>query len=281
MAWPDWPAAAWRGTAIMDAAENWGDSEYGAAWFEVAMHEIGHLLGLGHTYDLPNLTIMGGFGPGEPVFPGDNDIVHVRYVHPPATKDQDLYEFTLNEAGTLTAETIAERIAPNASTLDTNISLYREVDGKRELIANNDDYYSNDSFLQLHLEAGKYFIGVDASHNEDTDPAISDTGFGGTSSGDYELKLDFAPDAASTIIDVDGVAMDGDANGTPGGVFDFFFETGHTIFVDKLADQTPGVDGDGSIESPLDNIHAATEQARSTLVMPVGGGRDVSTVNRL
>ena len=57
------------GTAIMDAGENWGDSEYGAGWFTTAMHEIGHLLGLGHTYDLPNLTIMGGFGVGEPCLP--------------------------------------------------------------------------------------------------------------------------------------------------------------------------------------------------------------------
>ncbi len=63
---------------------------------------------------------------------------------------------------------------------------------------------------------------------------------------------------------LDGVALDGDANGTPGGLFNFFFETGHTIFVDKLADVTPGVDGDGSIGSPLDNIRAATEQARET-----------------
>ncbi len=121
---------------------------------------------------------------------------------PTRTKDQDLYEFTLNEAGTLTAETIAERILPNSSMLDTSISLYRETaDGKRQLIASNDDYYSNDSFLRLHLPAGKYYVGVNASHNTDMDPAISDTGFGGTSFGDYELKLDFTPDAASTILD--------------------------------------------------------------------------------
>ena len=161
--------------------------------------------------------------------------------------------------------------------LDTSISLYRETaDGKRQLIASNDDYYSNDSFLRLHLPAGKYYVGVNAAHNNDMDPSISDTGFGGTSSGDYELKLNFTPDAASTILDVDGVAVDGDANGTPGGLFNFYFETGHTIFVDKLADVTPGVDGDGSIGSPLDNIRAATEQARETLVMPVGGGEDLT-----
>ena len=47
------------GRSIMDGAENWGDSEYGGGWFQTAMHEIGHNLGLGHTYDLSNLTIMG------------------------------------------------------------------------------------------------------------------------------------------------------------------------------------------------------------------------------
>ncbi len=241
------------------------------------MHEIGHLLGLGHAYDLPNLTVMGGFGVGEPVFPGDGDIVHVQNVLPPATIDQDIYEFTLDEDGWFTAETFAERIAPNASLLDTSISLYRQDgSGAHELIARNDDYYSNDSFLNLHLPSGRYFIGVSASNNSGMDPSISDTGFGGTSQGDYELRLNFQPDVASALIDTAGVALDGDADGKPGGLFNFFFESGHTIFVDKLADVTPGVDGDGSIGSPLDTIQAATELARLTLVMPVGGGADLA-----
>ena len=220
---------------------------------------------------------MGGFGSGEGIFPGDNDLVHVRYLHPPSTIDQDLYAFTLNQPGTLTAETFAERRLPNSSTLDTNLSLYREDDdGTRELISSNDDYYSNDSFMQLHLPAGRYYVSVNASRLEDRDPAISDTGFGGTSHGDYELKLALAPDAAASMVDVDGVALDGDSDGVPGGRFNFFFEAGHTIFVDKLADVTAGVDGDGSIESPLDSILAATELARSTLVLPAGGGADVT-----
>ncbi|MCR9294763.1 MAG: hypothetical protein NXI32_18750, partial [bacterium] len=72
-------------------------------------------------------------------------------------------------------------------------------------------------------------------------------------------------------MDTDGVPLDGDADGTPGGRFSFFFEAGPTIFVDKLADTVPGVEGTGSLTDPYDTIRAATEAARSRLVMPRDG----------
>ncbi|NCX99508.1 MAG: hypothetical protein EBX35_13275, partial [Planctomycetia bacterium] len=83
--------------ALMNSLINWGDSEYGGSWFGVAMHEIGHALGLQHSYDLP--SIMGADLGGEPIFPGDYDIEHLRQLYPANGSDIDVYRFTLAEAG--------------------------------------------------------------------------------------------------------------------------------------------------------------------------------------
>src|SRR5690606_37556934 len=45
---------------IMNANLNFpADSPYNGAWFNIAFHEIGHSLGLSHSYDLPSIQ-----GPG-------------------------------------------------------------------------------------------------------------------------------------------------------------------------------------------------------------------------
>ncbi|PQO44703.1 GEVED domain-containing protein [Blastopirellula marina] len=196
------------GLVIMDIFDhqNAGDDEYGAAWQSTAIHEIGHFLGLGHAYELPPLTDQSGgdndFGlSAENIFPGDADIVHMQYLYNPESKDIDLYKLEITETGRLTAEILAERLS-TPSSLDALITIYQENgDGTRTVIARNDDYYSEDSFVELLLEQGTYYIGVSASGNNAYDPTIPDSGFGGLTQGQYDLQIQFRPDSTNAIKD--------------------------------------------------------------------------------
>ena len=227
-------------TAIMDMAETWSD-EAGGNWFSVAMHEIGHLLGQGHTYDLPDITVQGSGTDGstgvnvEPDYPGDHDIVHMQHMFRPDSIDIDMYRFELTATSGFSAEIMAERQS-NSSNLDSVLRLYRETNGVRELISQNDDYFSNDSYLDLVLEPGIYFIGVSSTGNDAYDPTIANTGIGGTSQGVYDLRVNFRPEAVQSILDTTGRAFDGNSDGVAGGVYNFWFRTAtvaNTLFVDK------------------------------------------------
>ncbi len=283
-------------TVILDNAENWYGS-FGQSddplrpysWFEIAMREIGRSLGLGDTSDLPPGTIMGSdatlaYGNTdvpEPVYPGDQDTVHGRYLYRNEGKDIDLYRFELPETGVLSAEILAERLT-DASLLDAVIALYREENGQQELIARNDDYFSDDSFVEMTLQAGVYYIGISAAGNTDYNPAVEDTGFGGVSEGQYDLRLTFHPGADNSLVDVDNAlntnadsvsratALDGDGDGVPGGVFNFWFRVDATpIIVDKTA--VSG--GTGNLTSPFNTIAAALNLARNgDVVRIVGNG---------
>jgi len=260
-------------TLVVDNAETWNDA-FGpsddplrSSWFEAAIPGIGHLLGLGDTYDLPPGTTMGeepslAFdNVSEPIYPGDQDIVHGRHLYRTEGKDIDLYQFQIEESGLFTAETFAERQA-ESSLLDSVVSLYREQNGEHELIARNDDYFSGDSYLELDLESGVYYIGVSAAGNEDYDPVIEDSGIGGLSEGVYDLRLTFRPEANS-VLDVDNsqndeagevsraTALDGDGDGVPGGVYNFWFRVDREpIIVDKAAPDG----GNGTLLFPFNNI---------------------------
>lgn len=352
--------------AIMNSGIDWANSEYGGAFFRTTMHEIGHLLGLGHSYDLPPLTIQGSsedlgpIGTAEQVFPGDHDIVHTQFAYRPDSTDIDLYKFVVQESGKFSAEVIAERQS-TPSLLDSLLTLYSEfnvlrmpaggagalTDGQffsitdadgtsrtyeiefgggvvggripilvdatdtardvalqieavvnadaqanglnvvvkaqldrvllngpisvnaagippfgasieRQVIARNDDYYGKDAFLDLNLDPGRYFVAVTSTGNSNFDPDAPDSGYGGTTKGIYDLRLNFVPDLQNSnrLVDVTGTPIDGDSNGTPGGAFNFWFNVGPTIYVDKAA-PAGGVGPLGSITNPYTNLGTA------------------------
>ncbi|MEZ6062800.1 MAG: GEVED domain-containing protein [Planctomycetaceae bacterium] len=261
--------------AIMNGFTNYGESEYGGGWFTTAMHEIGHTLGLGHAYDLPSIMGAGlaGFSgnPVEPVFPGDHDITHLQRLYRPDSTDIDMYSFTLSEPGRFTAEVIAERAAAS-SQLDSVLRLY---DSSGTLIAQNDDYFSVDSFIGVDLEAGTYYVGVSSTGNTAYDPSVSDTGANGLTQGSYELRFDFDRQQTEVLVDAAGTPLDGDSDGIAGGVFEYWLTASspaNTIYIDK-ANAADGAQ-DGSLAHPYANIDdgLAAVSATTRVVRVVGNG---------
>ena len=294
------------GIAIMDLQDfqNSEDDEYGGPWFDTAFHEIGHLLGLGHTDALAPFTVMNsdvnlGFGQAiESRFPGDHDVSHGQYLYGVRTGDLDLYEIDITEAGTLDIETFAERLA-DVSLLDTAVSVFRDVltldaSGSttvvgKELVARNDDYFSEDSKLTIDVTKGHYYIGVSSTGNNSYDPIVEGTGQGGKTQGEYELRLVFSKTADDYITDTSGVDLDADGDGTPGGTLNTWFNVtetdgipvggeSRTVFVDKSATTA----GNGSISSPYTNLNTAMAAAAAgdivRVVGNVGADGDAATL---
>ena len=332
---PDGPGGiAGGGTALMNYTVDWGDSEFGGAWFQTALHEIGHLLNLKHSYDLPAFTVMGSSedattatGSFEPVFPGDYDIVHGQRMWRPDSTDIDLYKFTLDQAGMFSAEIMAERLGVS-STLDAQVTLYEQytttetvtvLEGGVEtqksfsvtryrVIARNDNYYSDDAYLEMYLKQGTYFVGVSASGNNQYDPNIDSSGIGGVSDGVYELRVNFNPggvnpddpntfkgDGTTHLTDTNQTFFDGDADGVPGGVYDYWFNVqkheavpsapgrteATTIYVDKLAS---AAGANGTIARPYNEIDRALAVARPGDIVRIVGnnfGNDTGALANL
>ncbi|ELP30533.1 peptidase domain protein, partial [Rhodopirellula baltica SWK14] len=251
---------------------------YGDGFTETMFHEMGHSLFLNHSYDIPSVQgspAADGTAPlPNDVRPGDHDVVHLQRISPPNATDIDLYKFEIGESGRFTAETFAERLSL-PSRLSTVLTLYQVKGNAVEIIARNDRYYGNDSFIDVDLESGTYVIGVSSTGNEDYDPLVPDSGFGGTTDGVYELELRFKGGSADVLRDVDGTAIDGDRDGTPGGIYSFHFQSSDvdtTIFVDRLNDpNAAALDGSGSIADAFDNIGQAFELAGNRIVFPTVG----------
>ncbi|NND99347.1 MAG: matrixin family metalloprotease, partial [Pirellulaceae bacterium] len=263
---------------------------YGDGFTAVMYHEIGHALSLSHAYDQPAVQGQGPI-PNE-VLPGDNDLLHLRRISPPNSTDIDVYEFNLPTAGRLTAEVLAERLTQAAngkdpSLLNSALALFKldMTTGDRVLVARNDQYFGADAFLDIELDAGTYFLGISSTGNTDYDLNVPNSGFGGTTDGQYELSLNFKPSAVTELLDTRGTALDGDADGTPGGVYQFWFQSaapGNTFYVDKLADTLGATgQGTGTLSDPFESIsqglaaagaRAGTSVTSPTIVRIVGNG---------
>ncbi len=101
-------------------------------------------------------------------------------------------------------------------------------------MSRNDDYFSEDSRIIASLGAGTYYVGVAASGNNSYDPTIPGSSYGGRTQGQYDLHLKFEPqvdevdvirDTDNVRVDVPGTQLDGDGDGKPGGVNNFWFQT--------------------------------------------------------
>ncbi|QEG01009.1 Matrixin [Stieleria maiorica] len=271
-----------RDTVIMDAAKPWyngfgRDANPIDSFFEVALHELGHAIGLGHNYELDSGTIMDFPGTvTDFVYPGKHDIVHLQHLYRPDNRDVDFYEFDVpaGQRGTINAETLAER-SQAGSQLNTVLSLYKRVGSEIMLLSSNDDSFGTDSFLKYDVNEGKYFIAVTSKGNEDLDPTVAGTGGGGDTEGTYDLRLKFTPEEV-TIVDAAGSAIDGDADGVAGGAFNFWFrahDESRTIYVDAAAQ----VGGSGTSASPLREIDDAITLAQQRQISS-GQGQTVRIV---
>ncbi len=242
-------------------------NRFGSDLFRTLARGIGTLLGLGTADEIPGLTVQSNTPPTNPgidtelVFPGDADLVYGMHAHRPEGKDIDLYRFSLPVDGKIKIEISAERLS-DSSLLDAALRLYQRRGTGWVEIAGNDDYFSQDSFVALDLAAGDYIVGVSAKGNQTYDPNIEDSGLGGRSEGKYELRLDFQPPETALMREPRlagqalGTPLDGDSDGRPGGLFDFWFvpnEANNSLYVDKAATTA----GSGSIAAPYRTIASA------------------------
>ena len=156
--------------------------------------------------------------------------------------------------------------------LDMNSALVLSG-GNREVVSRNDDYYGYDPYLSVALDPGVYYIGVTAKGNTSYDPTVSDTGYGGQSDGSYNLRLSIDQSPTSQLADTDQAtptAFDGDGDLTPGGTFNYWFESGTTVFVDKTS-ATPTAQQDGTVLKPFSTIASAVSKAAHRIVLPTIG----------
>lgn len=275
------------------------DNQFGTELFRSFMRGIGVILGLGNADELPQSTVQNNSTITDPevekVFPGNADIIHGQFVLRPESKDLDLYRFSVpSRGGQLQVQIAAERQA-DSSLLDAALKLYRNegttTAPKWVEIAANEDYFSDDPRISLgFVRGGDYIVAVSAKGNNDYDPNVEDSGLNGRSEGKYQLRIDFRPPAQSTLVDVNGFAteLDGDGDGRPGGVFNYWFVptrpdraapvpgttdlSAYTVWVDKTA----AANGNGTLASPYNTISRALQDAAAVANADSTGTRAVT-----
>lgn len=262
------------------------DDFTGGEFFRGVFLGVGQLLGYGYADHLPQpitqstgsvldplmptqnqipATTNSLLEPNEPSFPAPADIVNGQYLYKPESNDIDLYKFTLANPGTINISTIAERLA-SSSTLDTMLRLYKIEGGIPIEIAANDNYFSNDSMIEVKLQAGEYVVGVSASGNDSYNPIIPGTGIGGVTQGGYEVSMTFTPTMSAADAISDGrQVLDGDGDGKSGGLFQYWFEPNDantTVFVDNSS-TAAGTGTPGSITNPFKTLNAAFQNVET------------------
>ncbi len=140
---------------------------------------------------------------------------------------------------------------PATNIIDVDLGTFSPLKldgGGLNRIQVNDDYFGEDSRIRASLGEGVYYLGVAASGNDQYDPTITGSGYGGRTQGAYDLHLKFEPqvdetdvirDLDGTRADVPGTPIDADGDGVPGGVHNFWFQT-------RSLDRMIVFEGDGS-----------------------------------
>lgn len=244
------------------------DDQLGGEFFRGAMLGVGQLLGYGYADHLSQPVTQATdsvLSPGvdnEATYPSPADIVNGQYLYRPESNDVDLYRFTLDEDGSVSIQTVAERLQ-SASSLDTHLRLYQNQQGAWVEIAANDDYFSKDSLIELNLTAGEYIVGVSASGNDVYNPVVGGTGIGGRSEGAYDLRIAFKADGQTNLADQHQLQLDGDMDGAEGGDFNYWFLPTNpttTTYVDSS--YTGSRSGTlGTIGNPYASVNDAVDQA--------------------
>lgn len=272
-------------------------NQFGTQLFAAFMRGIGVLLGLGNADELPPFTVQSNLISLTPeaVFPGNADVIHGQFALRPESKDIDLYRFSIpSGGGRLNLQVSAER-QPDSSLLDASLRLYRNEGTSSASrwveIAANEDYFSKDPRISLLLEqGGDFIIGISAKGNTSYDPNIEDSGIGGKSEGKYQLRIDYLPKATSLLVDANGqpTELDGDGDGRPGGMFNYWFVptrpdraapivgqtdmSAYTVWVDKTASAS----GSGTLAAPFNTIALALQDASRAVSADVSGNRVVA-----